>query len=112
MLFHPGAVPDTKIYFEMLEELKRRRILRYGDLIIADKGYYSYVNYELSILRHKIIPLIYFKKNMRKEKILSRFCYLLECFSTKKHEKPIYRRIVSKFRVLIDKWKDFKNINR
>jgi hypothetical protein len=28
MLFHPGAVPDTKIFLEMLEELKKRRILR------------------------------------------------------------------------------------
>ncbi|GHU05833.1 hypothetical protein AGMMS49960_22210 [Betaproteobacteria bacterium] len=62
MLFHPGAVPDTEIYLEMLEDLKKRRILKYGDLIIADKGYYSYTNYELSILRYKVIPLIYPKK--------------------------------------------------
>jgi hypothetical protein len=109
MLFHPGAVPDTEIYLEMLEELKKRRILRHEDLIIADKGYYSYDNYEISVLKYKIIPLIYPKKNMRKEKVLCRFCYPLECFSTKKHEKPIYRRIVSKFSALIDKWKNFKN---
>ncbi|MDR2829705.1 MAG: transposase [Methanobrevibacter sp.] len=33
MLFHPGAVSDTEIYLEILENLKKRRILRYENLI-------------------------------------------------------------------------------
>ena len=32
MLFHPGTVHDSKIFHEILHELKRRRILRNKDI--------------------------------------------------------------------------------
>jgi len=51
-----------KYIAEILHELKRRRILRYKDIIIADKGFTSYKNYELSISRYKIVPLIFPKE--------------------------------------------------
>ncbi len=38
-LIHEGSPHDSKIYIEILEELRRRRIMRRGDTIIMDKGY-------------------------------------------------------------------------
>ncbi|MBM4240231.1 MAG: transposase [Euryarchaeota archaeon] len=48
-LIHEGSPHDSRIYEEILEELHRRRIMRKGDTIITDKGYYSYQNYQLSV---------------------------------------------------------------
>jgi hypothetical protein len=82
-LFYSGAVHDSKIFFEILKELKRRRILRNKDILIADKGFTSYKNYELSISRYKIVPLIFPKENMDKNKILGKLSYPLGCFKGK-----------------------------
>ena len=40
-LIHEGSPNDAKL-FKVMKELKRRRIVRKGDVIIADKGYYGY----------------------------------------------------------------------
>ena len=34
MLLHSGAKSDVKIYSEILEELKRRHIIKKGDIIL------------------------------------------------------------------------------
>jgi len=83
MLFHPGAVSDTKIYEEILKDLKRRHILKDKDRIYADKGYLSYKNYYLGLIKYKIVPMIYPKKNITKERIMNQFNYPLEVFSRK-----------------------------
>ena len=36
---------ESKIFYKILNELQRRRILKPGDIICFDKGYYSYENY-------------------------------------------------------------------
>jgi len=54
-LLHQGSPGDAKIYEEILEELKRRRIARDGDIIIFDKENYGYKNYALGISRFKVI---------------------------------------------------------
>ena len=41
-LIHEGSPNDAKLFKEVMKELKRRRIVRKGDVILADKGYYSY----------------------------------------------------------------------
>jgi hypothetical protein len=38
-LFYPGAVHDSKIFASVFDELKKRRILRYIDISIANKGF-------------------------------------------------------------------------
>ena len=68
MLFHPGTVHDSKILHEILHELKRRRILRNKDIVMADKGFTSYKNYQLGIERYKVVPLIFPKENMDKKR--------------------------------------------
>ncbi|MGA2676782.1 MAG: transposase [Methanobacterium sp.] len=110
MLFHRGAVSDTKIYLEILADLKRRRILKKGDLILADKGYFSFKNYRNGLMNYKIIPLIRPKKNTRKDRVFSQFNYPLELFKKYNPLKEIYKQLVSKFNKLYDKWDDLKSI--
>ena len=52
-LLHQGSPNDDKLYEEILEELKRRRIARDGDTIIFDKGYSACKNYAMGISRFK-----------------------------------------------------------
>ncbi|MFQ5821315.1 MAG: transposase [Candidatus Heimdallarchaeota archaeon] len=44
-LLHPGSPSDAKLYDVILGELRRRRLARNGDLVVFDKGYFSYANY-------------------------------------------------------------------
>ena len=69
-LLHQGSPSDAKLYEEILEELKRRRIARDGDTIIFDKGYYGYKNYAMVIYRFKVIPVIFPRKNFKMEKLI------------------------------------------
>lgn len=110
MLFHPGAVHDSKIYSEILVDLKKRRILKKGDIILADKGYISYENYRIGLMDYKIVPLIRPKKNTRKDKVFGQFNYPLELFKGKNPLKRLYGRLVSKLSKLYDKWDDLKSI--
>ena len=58
-LLHQGSPSDAKLYEEILEELKRRKIARDGDTIISDKEYYVYKNYTMGIFRFKVISAIF-----------------------------------------------------
>ena len=39
ILIHPGAPSDSKIFDEVLKELKRRQLIKPKDLIYFDRGY-------------------------------------------------------------------------
>jgi len=62
-LLHQGSPSDAKLYEEILEELKRRKIARDGDTIISDKEYYVYKNYTMGIFRFKVISAIFPRKD-------------------------------------------------
>ena len=62
ILMHEGCPNDSEIFDDMLFELQRRRILRIGQLILADKGFYSLNNYLIGLNKYKIVPLIFPKK--------------------------------------------------
>lgn len=109
-LFHAGAVHDSKIFVDVLDELKRRRILRYKDTLIADKGFTSYKNYEIGFSRYKIVPLIFPNENMDRNKILGKLSYSLDCFKDKMPKKQIYKNLYRKFKALLYHWKDYKSI--
>jgi len=110
MLFHPGAVHDSQIYLEILADLKRRRILKKEDLILADKGYFSFKNYRIGLMDYKIVPLIRPKKDTRKDRVFSQFNYPLELCDVETPLKRLYKRLVSKLSKLYDKWDDLKSI--
>ncbi|MDR0913399.1 MAG: transposase [Methanobrevibacter sp.] len=62
ILIHPGSPHDTKIFDDMMNELKRRRILRKRQVILADKGFYSLNNYLIGINKYYTVSLLFPKK--------------------------------------------------
>jgi hypothetical protein len=86
-LIHEGSPHDSKIYPEILEELRRIHIMHRGDTIILDKGYYSYNNYQLGVSRYQIVPLIFPKSNFKLKRALTSLSYPLKSFQNSKLEK-------------------------
>jgi len=109
-LTHEGSPNDAKLFKEVLEELKRRRILRKGDVVLADKGYYSYRNYVMAISRFKAVPLIFPRKNFSLSRLLGMFSYPLEVFYSRSGEKLMFVKLVREFAGLIKDWKRFKPV--
>ena len=66
ILIHSGAPNDSKLFDEILEILQKRRIIQKGDILIFDKEYYSYQNYQLGISKYKIVPFIFPKRKNRR----------------------------------------------
>ena len=110
-LIHEGSPNDAKLFREVLEELKRRRILRKGDVVLADKGYYSYRNYVMAISRFKVVPLIFPRKNFSLSGLLGMFSYPLEIFLLQKWRKTDFLEAgEGVFVRLIKEWEKFKAI--
>lgn len=51
-------MPEPEIYPDIPEELKGRRILKTGDIVSADRGYYFYDNYVESAKKFRNSVLI------------------------------------------------------
>ncbi len=79
-LLHPGSPHGSVLYDEIMTELKRRRITRIVDIVVFDKGYYSYDNYVRGILEFNVVPLIFSKKKFSVSKLLKRLNYPLWIF--------------------------------
>jgi hypothetical protein len=112
-LINEANVSEPKIYPEILKELKRRRIVKAGDAIYADRGYYSYENYVISVREFKVVPLIFPRKNCNFKKLFNMLRYPLKIFDSRRNtEKEIkfYKEIIAKFKELISKWKEFRSV--
>ncbi len=98
ILLHRGSPHDAPLFEEILEELKRRRIARTGDLIVCDKGYYSYQNYVDGVLDFRIVPLIFSKKKFCLKNLLNRLSYPLSVFgrSDTRDRIRLFKRLVRK----------------
>ena len=72
ILIHPGSPNDTKIFDEVLKELKKRSLIKSKDIIYFDKGYFSHKNYEIGINKYNIIPVIFPKKVFKINKFKDR----------------------------------------
>lgn len=44
---------------EIMKNLQKRHIIQKWDILIFDKGYYSYKNYQLGINKYEIISFIF-----------------------------------------------------
>jgi hypothetical protein len=109
-IIHRGSPNDAHIFLDILNRLKRKRMIRNGDTIITDKGYCSYHNYHRALSQYKVIPLIFPRKNMSINKILA-VSYPLQVFSdmqSVEREKKFFIGMKEKFEKKIKKWKDFK----
>jgi hypothetical protein len=97
----------------MLKELKRKRIIRSGDILYADRGYYSYENYVVSVREFKVVPLIFPRKNCNFKKLFNMLRYPLKIFDSRrdtKNEINLYKEIIAKFKGLISKWNEFRSV--
>jgi hypothetical protein len=113
ILIHSGVPNDTKLFDEILGELKKRRITRNNDIIIFDKGYYSYNNYLIGISKYRIVPLIFPKDKFNIERLKGLISYPLTIFNPKKainKLKFIYRKIKRKLLKLLKDWENYKPI--
>ena len=109
-LLHEGSPNDAKLFCQILKELKKRRIIGEGDVVIADKGYYSYKNYLKGITRFRIVPLIFPRKNFNLNRALGLFSYPLDVFCSNSLRKEVFIRLIRKFREMILKWKRYRSI--
>jgi hypothetical protein len=109
ILLHSGSPHDSGIFNEIMEELKNRRIIRVGDKVVLDKGYFSSKNYQIGVLRYKIIPIIFPRNNYKITKAFSRICYPLGVYSRHdgKKIKDIYKRLVSRLKFEMDRWTEY-----
>ena len=113
ILIHSGAPHDSKIFDEIMENLQKRRIIKNGDTIIFDKGYYSYQNYQIGISKYKIVPLIFPKDNFKLQKLKDSLTYPLRVFKAKKHEKEsknLYNKLKNRLLEKIQNWKHYKPV--
>ena len=69
-LLHQGSPNDAKLFDEIMMELSRHRVVKGGDIVIFDRGYYSYINYVKAISVYKVVPLIFPKNNFSVDKVL------------------------------------------
>jgi len=99
LFFHvyPANVHESRIYPLILEMLKRKKLIRFGDAIIMDRGFYAYKNYLIGI-RYCVIPLIIPREKFRLEKLRGMISYPLTVFCSKnvEKEKKKYRKLVKK----------------
>jgi len=86
-LVHAGSPHDSRLFPEVLDDLKRHKILRPEDTVICDKGYYAYDNYAVGVRDYKVVPLIFPKKTFDTGKLLRRMNCPLSIFSHHDHRK-------------------------
>jgi hypothetical protein len=98
-LLHPGSPHDSVLYEEIMSELKRRRIIRIGDIVVFDKGYYSYDNYIQGIFQFNVVPLIFSKKKFSISKLMKKCIYPLWIFG-RSDTKILLKRFASLVRRL------------
>jgi hypothetical protein len=113
IIIHSGAPHDSKIFNEIIENLKKRRIIRKNDTIIFDRGYYSYNSYQIGISKYKIVPLIFPKENFKIQKLNDKLTYPLQLFNdrkTEKQSKRLYNTLKNELLKKIQKWKHYKPI--
>ena len=113
ILIHSGAPNDSKIFDEVLQDLQKRRIIKRKDIILFDRGYYGYKNYQIGINKYRIVPIIFPKESFKEEKLKGQMSYPMEVFSKNKKAKELKKDIDSIASILykeLRNWKDLKPI--
>ena len=82
-----------KIFDEVLKELRRRRIIKDKDIILFDRGYLSYKNYQIGINKYKIIPVIFPKSIFSIDKLKGQMSYPMAAYFKNKRSKELKENI-------------------
>ena len=106
-----GSPSDTNIVAKILPILRRKKIIRIGDRILFDRGYYSYQNYKMALQKYKVIPLILIKEKLDKKKLQDMLSFPLEVFKNKKENlKKAKRQYMALVKELMDYIMETKKI--
>lgn len=111
IFIHPGAPNDSKIFERILKELKRRQLIKKGDIIYFDRGYFSHKNYQIAINIYRIIPIIFPKSQYDINKIKDTISIPLDSYkdmSTFEETKKEIKNLVNQTVQILSKWKDYK----
>ena len=82
-------------------------------MILFDRGYYGYKNYQIGINKYRIVPIIFPKESFKEEKLKGQMSYPMEVFSENKWAKELKKDIDSIASILYEKlrnWKELKSI--
>lgn len=110
ILIDSGVPNDSRLFEEVLLELRRRRIIKEKDLILFDKGYYSIENYLVGINKFKIVPVIFPRQSYSRAKFLKISSYPLLAFKKNKDLKREKSLINSLTRILLEKLENWKKL--
>ena len=111
-LLHSGSPHDSKIFELIMKELQRKRIICKGDIVIFDKGYYKYENYQIGISLYKIVPLIFPHSNANINRILDRITYPLTSYQHGKiaeKTRTFFQKITTEFAHKIRHWREYQS---
>ena len=110
ILIHPGSPHDSKIFDNVLKELKRRRLFKKRTIILFDKGYYSYKNYRIGLNIYRIIPIIFPKYKNTTQKLKDNLSYPLDIYNSRTYEqdKKEYNHLKHLLMEYLKNWKDLK----
>ncbi len=108
-LLHPANRHEDKIFQEVMEELKRRKIIRRGDTVIMDKGFYAYRNYLVGMNEYGVVPLIFPRNNFDINRLDGMLSYPLSIFSSRnlKKEVKLFKGLKAKLMSLPEKWESY-----
>ena len=105
-------VEGVKLFDEIMMELSRHRVIKGGDIVIFDRGYYSYINYVKAISVYKVVPLIFPKNNFSVDKVLGMMSYPLSLYLKKGRErkrlKAFFNNLVRRFKEEITNWEKYQ----
>ena len=110
MLLHEGTPNDAKLFDEIMNELKIRRIIRKRDKLFFDKGYFSKDNYQIAIMKYKTSSLIFPRGKNPLKAIKDHLSYPLESFNGKTLDKEYYIALYEKAIGMLKKWKSYKGM--
>ena len=113
ILIHSGAPHDSRIFDEILKELKKRRIIKDKDILLFDRGYFSYNNYLIGINKYKIAPVIFPNNKFSIDRLKALMSLPLEACDESQKAVELKNKITSIVKVLyaeLEKWDDLKPI--
>ncbi len=93
ILILSGAPNDSKIFDKFLQDLQKRHIIKRKDIILFDRGYYGYKNYQIGINKYKILPIIFPKESYKEEKLKGQISYPMTIFAKNKKAKELKKDI-------------------
>ena len=111
IIIHSGAKNDSKIFDEVLEELKIRRLLQKGQVILFDKEYYSIENYINAINKYNVIAVIFPKQSFTIGKLDARMSTTLDIFhdeNTLENEKSLFLELTATLYEKLENWEELK----